>query len=150
MGASSTLMASVAGFTALGYGLDRWLGHTVQWMLVAGSVIGITFGFVGFFTKVLRADASAKRQRASTFQASRPTSFTRPFPAGHVRRRVGTGECGGAAHRRQGWEPAISTRPTRFPSDRAPSFPSSAPAARHRPSSLAARARPLPSCGTDR
>jgi ATP synthase protein I len=78
LGASNTLMASVAGFTAIGYGLDRWLGHTVPWMLVAGSVIGIIFGFVGFFTKVLRADASAKRQRTSTSQASRPTSFTPP------------------------------------------------------------------------
>jgi ATP synthase protein I len=86
LAASTTLMASVAGFTALGYGLDRWLGHTVQWMLVAGSVIGITVGFVGFFTKVLRADASAKRQRSSTFPASGPTSFTPPPPAGHVRR----------------------------------------------------------------
>jgi ATP synthase protein I len=60
MAASSTLMASVAGFTALGYALDRWLGHTVQWMLVAGSVIGIAVGFVGFFAKVLRANRSAK------------------------------------------------------------------------------------------
>jgi hypothetical protein len=63
LAASSTLMAAVAGFTALGYGLDRWLGHTVQWMLVAGAVLGIAVGFVGFFTKVLRADAAAKRRR---------------------------------------------------------------------------------------
>lgn len=62
--ACSTLMASVAGFAALGYGLDRWLGHTDQWMLATGSVIGIAVGFVGFFTRVLRADAAAKRQRA--------------------------------------------------------------------------------------
>jgi F0F1-type ATP synthase assembly protein I len=72
MAASSTLMASVAGFTALGYGLDRWLGHTVQWMLVAGSVIGIALGFVGFFTRVLRADAATKRERACVCRAPLP------------------------------------------------------------------------------
>ncbi|WP_248353223.1 AtpZ/AtpI family protein [Anaeromyxobacter oryzae] len=61
MAASSTLMGSVAAFTAIGYGLDRWLGHTVQWLLVTGAVIGIVVGFIGFFTRVLRADADAKR-----------------------------------------------------------------------------------------
>jgi ATP synthase protein I len=64
MAASSTLMASVAMFTAIGYGLDRWLGHTVQWLLVTGAVFGITVGFIGFFTRVLRADADAKRRRS--------------------------------------------------------------------------------------
>lgn len=59
--ASSTLMSSVAVFTALGYGLDRWLGHTVQWLLVTGAVFGIVVGFIGFFTRVLRADAEARR-----------------------------------------------------------------------------------------
>lgn len=63
--ASGTLMASVAGFTALGYGLDRWLAHGVPWMLIAGSLTGIAVGFVGFFGQVLRADAAARRQRAS-------------------------------------------------------------------------------------
>lgn len=77
LAASSTLMASVAGFTALGYGLDRWLGHTVQWMLVAGSVVGIALGFVGFFTKVLRADAAARRQRACAPARPRPAAPTR-------------------------------------------------------------------------
>ena len=57
MAASSTLMASVAGFTALGYGLDRWMGHSVQWLLVVGAVVGIAVGFVGFFRQILRADA---------------------------------------------------------------------------------------------
>jgi hypothetical protein len=55
-------MGSVALCTAAGYGLDRWLGHTVQWMLVAGAVIGIVVGFIGFFTQVLRADAAAHRR----------------------------------------------------------------------------------------
>ncbi|WP_248345749.1 AtpZ/AtpI family protein [Anaeromyxobacter paludicola] len=57
-------MASVGGFTALGYGLDRWMGHTVQWFLVTGAVIGVAVGFVGFFRQLLRADAAAKRLRA--------------------------------------------------------------------------------------
>jgi F0F1-type ATP synthase assembly protein I len=70
--ATSTLLASVAGFTALGYGLDRWLGHTVQWMLITGAVIGIAVGFVGFFAKVLRADAEAKRARTDAGAGGRP------------------------------------------------------------------------------
>jgi F0F1-type ATP synthase assembly protein I len=56
MAASSTLMGSVGLCTGIGYGLDRWLGHSVMWMLVTGAVIGIVIGFVGFFTQVLRAD----------------------------------------------------------------------------------------------
>jgi ATP synthase protein I len=64
LAASSTLMSSVAGFTLLGYGLDRWMGHTVQWLLVTGAVIGIAVGFIGFFSQVLRADAAAKRLRS--------------------------------------------------------------------------------------
>jgi F0F1-type ATP synthase assembly protein I len=57
MAASSTLMGSVGLCTAIGYGLDRWLHHRVMWMLVAGALIGIVVGFVGFFAQVLRADA---------------------------------------------------------------------------------------------
>jgi hypothetical protein len=54
MAASSTLMLSVAGFTALGYWLDRKMGHSVQWLLLVGAVVGMVIGFVGFFTKVMR------------------------------------------------------------------------------------------------
>lgn len=61
--ATSTLMAAVAGCTAAGWALDRWLGHRVQWMLVAGAVIGIAVGFVGFFAQVLRADARRRTTR---------------------------------------------------------------------------------------
>ncbi|HET9595452.1 MAG TPA: AtpZ/AtpI family protein [Anaeromyxobacteraceae bacterium] len=64
MAASSTLMGSVAVFTALGYGLDRWLGQSVHWLLVTGAVFGIAIGFIGFFTRVLRADAEEKRLRS--------------------------------------------------------------------------------------
>lgn len=54
MAASSTLVASVAAFTALGYWLDRKMGHSVQWLLLVGAVVGMVVGFVSFFTKVLR------------------------------------------------------------------------------------------------
>jgi F0F1-type ATP synthase assembly protein I len=55
MAASSTLVASVIGFTALGYWLDRKMGHSVQWLLLVGALVGIAVGFVSFFKKVLRA-----------------------------------------------------------------------------------------------
>lgn len=61
--ATSTLMAAVAGCTGAGWALDRWLGHRVQWMLIAGAVIGIALGFVGFFAQVLRADARRRAGR---------------------------------------------------------------------------------------
>ncbi len=61
MAASSTLMASVAAFTVLGYGLDRWLGHSVQWLLIVGSVVGMAVGFVGFFRKIAHATHPAHR-----------------------------------------------------------------------------------------
>ncbi len=62
MAASSALIASVAGFTALGYGLDRWLGHTVQWLLLVGAVVGIGVGFTAFFTKIAAATHAAARR----------------------------------------------------------------------------------------
>jgi ATP synthase protein I len=61
MAASSTLIASVAGFTVLGYLLDRWLGHSVQWLLVVGAVVGIAVGFTAFFTKIASATHAAHR-----------------------------------------------------------------------------------------
>jgi len=61
MAASSTLMASVAGFTALGYGLDRLLRHPVQWLLIVGAVVGIAVGFAGFFRKIALATRPAQR-----------------------------------------------------------------------------------------
>ena len=54
MAASSTLVASVAAFTALGYWLDRRMGHSVQWLLLVGAVVGMVIGFASFLTKVLR------------------------------------------------------------------------------------------------
>ena len=63
MAASSTLVASVAAFTALGYWLDRKLGHSVQWLLLVGAVVGMVVGFVSFFTKVLRPHHGARPPR---------------------------------------------------------------------------------------
>jgi F0F1-type ATP synthase assembly protein I len=57
MGASSTLVASVIGFTALGYWLDRRMGHSVQWLLLVGAAVGMVVGFVSFFRKVLGTSA---------------------------------------------------------------------------------------------
>jgi ATP synthase protein I len=57
MAASSTLVASVIGFTALGYWLDRKMGHSVQWLLLVGAVVGMLVGFVSFFRKVLGSGA---------------------------------------------------------------------------------------------
>jgi ATP synthase protein I len=52
-GASMTLVAAVGGFAALGYWLDRKLGHEVPWFLMAGAVIGMVGGFISFFRTVL-------------------------------------------------------------------------------------------------
>lgn len=60
--ATSTLLGSVAGLTAAGWALDRWMGNSVQWLLITGAVIGIAVGFLGFFTRVLRADAHRRRE----------------------------------------------------------------------------------------
>jgi ATP synthase protein I len=104
MAASSTLMASVAGFTALGYGLDRWMGHTVQWMLVAGSVIGIAVGFIGFFTRVLRADAAAKRERACVCKEPLPPARHRTGEFGRRPSARRNRQCAAIAARRVGSE----------------------------------------------
>ncbi len=61
LAASSTLMASVGGFTALGYGLDRWLSHPVPWLLVVGAVVGIGVGFTAFFKQIAAATRAARR-----------------------------------------------------------------------------------------
>jgi ATP synthase protein I len=53
MAACSTLVTSVVAFTALGYWLDRKMGHSVPWLLLVGSVVGMVAGFVSFFKKVM-------------------------------------------------------------------------------------------------
>ncbi len=53
--ASTSLVVSVGGFAALGYWLDRKLGHRVPWLLLVGAVVGSIGGFVSFFKTVLGA-----------------------------------------------------------------------------------------------
>jgi ATP synthase protein I len=55
MAASTTLIAAMLVFMALGYWLDRKLGHRIPWLLLLGAAIGMTGGFIGFFRTVLRA-----------------------------------------------------------------------------------------------
>jgi ATP synthase protein I len=51
--ASTQLVAAVGVFAALGWWLDRELGHTVHWLLMVGSVVGMVGGFISFFRTVL-------------------------------------------------------------------------------------------------
>ncbi len=53
LAASSSLVASVGVFSALGWWLDKKLGHTVPWLLMLGAVVGMTGGFISFFRTVL-------------------------------------------------------------------------------------------------
>ena len=53
LAASTSLVASVGVFTALGWWLDKKLGHEVPWLLMVGAVVGMTGGFVSFFRTVL-------------------------------------------------------------------------------------------------
>ncbi|HEY6121585.1 MAG TPA: AtpZ/AtpI family protein [Pyrinomonadaceae bacterium] len=45
--AAFALFAAVAGFTGIGWLLDRWLG-TNPWLLVVGVVLGAVAGFYQF------------------------------------------------------------------------------------------------------
>jgi F0F1-type ATP synthase assembly protein I len=53
MAASTQLVASVGVFAALGYWVDRKLGHRVPWLLLVGAAVGMTAGFIAFFRIVL-------------------------------------------------------------------------------------------------
>lgn len=53
LAASTQLVAAVGVFTALGWWLDRKLGHRVPWLLMVGAVVGMVGGFVSFFRTVL-------------------------------------------------------------------------------------------------
>ncbi len=53
LAASTQLVASVGVFTALGWWLDKKLGHQVPWLLMVGAVVGMAGGFVSFFRTVL-------------------------------------------------------------------------------------------------
>ncbi len=49
MGASTTLVTSVAGFALLGHWLDGKLGLRNPWLTVVGAVLGMVGGFISFF-----------------------------------------------------------------------------------------------------
>ena len=49
--ASWQLVVSVGLWVLVGYFLDKWL-HTAPWLLVAGSVLGMTIGFYLFFKSI--------------------------------------------------------------------------------------------------
>jgi F0F1-type ATP synthase assembly protein I len=52
-GAAISLVAAVGGGAALGYWLDRKLGHEVPWLLLVGAAVGMVGGFISFFRTVL-------------------------------------------------------------------------------------------------
>ncbi len=58
LAASTQLVAAVGVFTAIGWWLDKKLGHEVPWLLIVGSVVGMIGGFVSFFRTVLGKDRS--------------------------------------------------------------------------------------------
>jgi ATP synthase protein I len=53
MGAATSLVGAVAGFTLLGYWIDRKVGDRTPWFTLAGAVLGMVGGFVSFFRQVL-------------------------------------------------------------------------------------------------
>lgn len=53
MGASTTLVAAVGVFTALGIWVDRKVGTEVPWFTILGAVLGMVGGFISFFKVVL-------------------------------------------------------------------------------------------------
>lgn len=71
----------MAGFTAVGYGLNRWMGPSVLWLLVMGPVIGIAVGFVGFFTTPTRLAFGARRMRPAGSRTVAPPASDTPVRA---------------------------------------------------------------------
>lgn len=53
MGAATSLVGAVVGFTLLGYWLDGKVGNKTPWFTLAGALLGMVGGFVSFFNQVL-------------------------------------------------------------------------------------------------
>lgn len=53
MGAASSLVGAVAGFTLLGYWIDRKAETSTPWFTLVGALLGMVGGFVSFFRQVL-------------------------------------------------------------------------------------------------
>jgi len=53
LGASTTLVGAVAGFTLLGHWIDGKAGNVTPWFTLLGALLGMAGGFVSFFRQVL-------------------------------------------------------------------------------------------------
>ncbi len=53
LSASTSLVASVGLFTAIGWWIDQKVGTEKPWFLIGGSVLGMVGGFISFFRQVL-------------------------------------------------------------------------------------------------
>jgi F0F1-type ATP synthase assembly protein I len=60
--AAWSLTGSVGVWTGVGYFADGWL-HTRPWLLVLGSVLGMSSGFYLFFKRLSAADQKARDER---------------------------------------------------------------------------------------
>jgi F0F1-type ATP synthase assembly protein I len=60
MGASTTLVAAVGAFTALGIWIDRKVGTEVPWFTILGAVLGMVGGFISFFRVALGSSRKRK------------------------------------------------------------------------------------------
>lgn len=62
IGASTTLVTSVAGFTLFGYWLDGKLGHQTPWLTIVFAILGMAGGFISFFRIALGSTSSRNRK----------------------------------------------------------------------------------------
>jgi F0F1-type ATP synthase assembly protein I len=53
LSASTTLVASVGVFAAVGWWIDGKVGTEKPWFLIGGAVLGMVGGFISFFRQVL-------------------------------------------------------------------------------------------------
>ena len=53
LSASTTLVASVGVFAAVGWWIDGKVGTEKPWFLIGGAILGMVGGFISFFRQVL-------------------------------------------------------------------------------------------------
>ena len=53
LSASTTLVASVEVFAAVGWWIDGKVGTEKPWFLIGGAMLGMVGGFISFFRQVL-------------------------------------------------------------------------------------------------
>lgn len=61
LGAVSSLVGGVVGFSLLGYWLDGKFGNKTPWFFIAGAILGMVGGFMGFFRIVLGMNRKDRR-----------------------------------------------------------------------------------------